>query len=290
MNRFLKHTVLIIFITIATALVLDQVYTFVYNTGNPRNKVQYISQLKNTHIDYIFLGSSRVENHIDCEIVSRITGKSCLNLGLQGSKTNDSAAFLQMLINNNVSYKKILFQLDYAVNFDAYSPQFRSFVTPYLNNKSVSDNIIKDLNNPPMYSLPFVRYAANEKLSGFREVVLQLYDKPSKIDLTNGFEGKEGIGHYIKGNLPATANGSNSGVLWMKELETNNLIFYTAPYCAQATNREIFTKDLAAKYPEVINYIDIFDDEPQYYSDCGHLNINGAREFTVVLTQDILNK
>ncbi|PQJ32193.1 hypothetical protein BST92_09760 [Nonlabens arenilitoris] len=288
MTRFLNHTLFIILTLVVTALVIDKVYTRAFNTSNPRNKVQFISQLRNTHIDYIFLGSSRVENHIDCEVVSRITGKSCINLGLQGSKTNDSAVFLQMLNNNNVSYKKVLFQLDYAVNFDAYSPQFKSFITPYLNTESVSDNIIIDLNNPFMYRLPFVRYAANDKLSGFREVILQLFDKPSRIDLSNGFEGKQGIGRDIKGNLPATAKASNRGVLWMKKLENNNLIFYTAPYCSQATNRDIFNKDLIAKYPEVISYIDIFDNTPQYYSDCGHLNITGAREFTAILTEDLL--
>ncbi|WP_397303670.1 hypothetical protein [Nonlabens ulvanivorans] len=288
MTRFLKHTLFIILTLIVTALVIDKVYTSAFSTSSPRNKVQYISQLKNTHIDYIFLGSSRVENHIDCEVVSRITGKSCINLGLQGSKTNDSAVFLQMLNNNNVSYKKVLFQLDYAVNFDAYSPQFKSFITPYLNTESVSDNIIIDLNNPFIYRLPFVRYAANDKLSGFREVVLQLFEKPSRIDLTNGFEGKQGTGRDIKGNLPATAKASNRGVLWMKKLENNNLIFYTAPYCSQARNRDIFNKDLIAKYPEVISYIDVFDNKPQYYSDCGHLNITGAREFTAILTEDLL--
>lgn len=288
MTGFLKHIFGLLLILIIGAFILDAVYTAAFHTGFARNKTQYAIQLKDSHIDYIFLGSSRVDNHIDCELITELTGKSCLNLGLQGSKTNDSAAFLQILINNNVSYEKILFQLDYSVNFDAYSPQFRSYIVPFINSKSVSDNIVKDLNIPNMYNLPFIRYAANDKLIGFREVLLQLYGKPSRQDLTNGFEGRDGVGVNIKGKLPSSIKENNNGVLWMQELEPKKLVFFTAPYCKGATNRDLMITDLKDKYPSVTSFINIFDDEELYFTDCGHLNNKGAQSFTRILTQDLL--
>jgi hypothetical protein len=269
-------------------VIMDKIYTVAFNQGTPRNKVQYITQLQNTHIDYIFLGSSRVENHIDCAVVEKLTGKSCINLGLQGSKTNDSAAFLQMLQNNEVTYDKVLFQLDYAVNFDAYSPQFKSYITPYLNNETVSENIKEDLNQPWGYKIPYIRYAANDKLIGFREVLLQLTHKKPNVDLNNGYVLLTGNSVAVNGSLPQNIQKENDGVQLLQQLEPNHLIFYTSPYCNNVPNREAFMKELTSNYPQVFNYIGLFDNQKGKFSDCGHLNLNGSQLFTAQITQDIL--
>lgn len=288
MKRFFKHISVIFFIVIITLVVLDQLYTAAFNNGVPRNKVQYATQLKNIHIDYIFLGSSRVENHIDCDVVTKLTGKSCVNLGLQGSKTNDSAAFLQMLKNNKVTYDRILFQLDYAVNYNAYSPSFKSFITPFINSDAVSENIREDLNYDAFYQFPFIRYASNDKLVGFREVVLQVANKRPNIDLDNGYRSLNGKSLAVNGVLPESIVESNDGVEWLNRLEPQNLIFYTAPYCNAVANRDIFIQELTNNYPQVLNYISLFDNTSGMFSDCGHLNFHGSQLFTTTFTQDVL--
>lgn len=272
---------------VASAYLLESVYTYAFTTGFSRNKIQYIVQLKNTHIDYIFLGSSRVENHIDCELVSQLTGKSCINLGLQGSKTNDSAALLQILQDNNVTYSKVLFQLDYAVNFDLYAPSFVSSIAPFHNTDQLSDELKEQLEVPTL-QFPFVRYAFNDKMIGLREVILQLIKKPAKVDFTNGFLGINRVGTGMKGTLPEVILDSNQGVDLLKENEPTDLIFYTAPYCKQASNRSIFVKELKKAYPETISYIDLFDPTETHFADCGHLNKKGAAFFTRKLTEDLL--
>jgi hypothetical protein len=287
MIKFLKYMGWMLIITIASAYLLEILYTHAFTTGFSRNKTQYVVQLKNTHIDYVFIGSSRVENNIDCELVTQITGKSCINLGLQGSKTNDSAALLQILVDNNVTYEKVLFQLDYAVNFDSYAPAFLSSIAPYQNTNQLSLEVKEQLNVPSI-NLPFVRYAANDKMIGLREVVLQLVKKPSKVDFTNGFLGIDRKGTAMKGNLPSVISASNKGVQQLQENEPEHLILYTAPYCKNASNRDVFVEKLEEAYPQVISYIDLFDQSEIYFADCGHLNKNGASCFTRVLVEELL--
>jgi hypothetical protein len=288
MINFCKHIFVVLLILSISAFVLDSVYTAAFHTGFARNKTQYAVQLNNIKIDYIFLGSSRTENHIDCELITKLTGKSCLNLGLKGSKANDSAALLQILKDNDVTYEKVFFQLDYAVNFDAFSPTFLSSIMPFIGDDKIKSNLSSKLEMPSLFQLPFVKYAANDKLVGLREVILQLYRKPGRLDLDNGFEGLTGNGRNIKGNLPKTIDKNNRSIHWMQELEPEKLIFFTAPYCKGAINRDVMIQDLKNKYPNVICYIKIFDNQEINFIDCGHLNIKGAQSFTRILTNDLL--
>jgi len=290
MMSFFKHIVFCLLIVLIAAWLLDIIYTASFNTGFSRNKTQYAVQLKNTHIDYVFLGSSRVENNIDCELVTKLTGKSCLNLGIQGSKINDSAALLQLLVDNNVTYENVLFQLDYTVNLNGNAPAFLSSIAPYENTGMLSLQFEKQLKNPIKNTIPFVRYARNDKIIGLREVVLQFAEKSPKTDLTNGFLGIDRIGNTVKGDLPLKVTKNNKGVQRMKKIEPNKLLFFTAPYCKNAANRNVFIKELQNAYPEVLSFIDLFDNNNDYYADCGHLNITGAQKFTERITKELLIK
>jgi hypothetical protein len=287
MIKFLKYTGWILIITIASAYLLETLYTHAFTTGFSRNKTQYVVQLKEVHIDYIFLGSSRVENNIDCELVTQLTGKSCINLGLQGSLAIDSAALLQILKDHKVTYEKVFFQLDYAVNYDSYAPVFLSSIAPYQHTDLLSSEFKKKLHTPSI-QLPFVRYAANDKIIGLREVLLQLYKKPPNVDFTNGFLGRDHVGSKMKGSLPTEISDTNHGVNWLRKSEPNHLTLYTAPYCKNATNRGVFVKKLEEAYPQVISFIDLFDQTDTYFADCGHLNRNGASRFTRILVEELL--
>jgi len=65
MKRFLRNSIVILVGIIMVLFLLDILYTYVYNNSFPRNKTQYILSLKEGEkLDYVFLGSSRVENSI----------------------------------------------------------------------------------------------------------------------------------------------------------------------------------------------------------------------------------
>lgn len=287
MKKFVRHIAIILILIISISYVLDICYTYAFDNDHPRNKVQLTANLSNTTIDFIFLGSSRVDNHIDCDLVKELTGKSCLNLGLQGSRINDGKALAELLESNNVTYEKILMQVDYIYNYHNYSPSFIASIVPYVNKKGFPKNLKEDLDLPVSYKIPFARYAYNDKLAGLREVILQYTGKESRVDLKNGFNPLEGVGTKISGEFPNIISTSNNDLDSLVDL-SEKVILFTAPYCKNTINRDKFMGDLMGRYPELNNFIDIFDEQEHFYKNCGHLNSQGAREFTKILTKDVL--
>lgn len=287
MKKFGLHIFFILVITIVCCVVFDSIYTYFFNKGTPRNKVQLVANLKNTNIDFIFLGSSRVDNHIDCDLIEKLTGKSCLNLGLQGSRINDAKGLALLLKANNVTYQRLFVQVDYIYNYHNYSPAFIAATVPYIKNDNFPEDFKNDLELSSIYDVPFARFALNDKVSGFREVLLQMVHKKPKVDLSNGFSPLTGVSKGGSGTFPEKIIATN------KQLEellllNDKISLFTAPYCKNTLNRESFMQQLTTKYPSLINYVALFDNEEHYFKNCGHLNKEGARQFTEIFTNKIL--
>lgn len=287
MKKMLIYLIIICALLVVSSVLLDIGYTASFKNDIPRNKVQLVANLKDRHIDFVFLGSSRVENHIDCDLITKLTGKTCINLGLQGSRINDGKALAQLLRTNSVTYNKLLMQVDYIYNFHNYSPSFISSIIPYVNNENFPKYLKEDLNLPLSYNLPFVRYAHNDKLAGLREVILQYAGKKPTINFKNGFNPLEGIGKVISGEFPVEIDASNVDLDRLLAID-DNIVLFTAPYCKNTINRDEFLGELTTRYPRLRNFVNIFDDQEDYYSNCGHLNKEGAARFTEIITNDIL--
>lgn len=288
MKDFLKYISGVVLLILGTSYVLDVIYTEAFKNNKPRNKVQLVANLTNTHIDYIFLGSSRVENHIDCDQIEKLTGKSCINLGLQGGRLKDYRVIAYLLKNNKVTYEKIFVQVDYSYNFDNYSPLFLAQVGPFVNRNNFPELLKEELQKEVNSKIPFVRYALNEKIIGFRETLSQFFKKGVNVDLQNGFVPLEGVGTAISGHFPDSINYPNLALEDIITLDPNNTILFAAPYCNSSKTRNDFMSSLQIKYPSLQNYIDIFDNIEGISVNCGHLNANGAQIFTGILTKDIL--
>lgn len=288
MKRFFTYIIIIVALVLVIAFTLDLLYSTVYVNDKPRNKVQLVANLTNTHIDYIFLGSSRVENHIDCDQIEKLTGKSCINLGLQGGRLKDYRVLAYLLKNNRVTYEKIFVQVDYSYNFDNYSPLFLAQIGPFVNRNNFPELLKEELQKEVNSKMPFVRYALNEKAIGFRETLSQFFEKGVKVDLQNGFVPLEGLGTAISGHFPDSVNYPNLVLEEIITLDPDSTILFAAPYCNSSKTRNDFMSSLQIKYPSLHNYIDIFDNVEGMSVNCGHLNANGAQVFTGILTKDIL--
>tara|TARA_R110002012_G_scaffold78937_1_gene201085 strand:+ start:73673 stop:74581 length:909 start_codon:yes stop_codon:yes gene_type:complete len=287
MKKMLIYLIIICALLVISSVLLDVGYTASFKNDIPRNKVQLVANLKDRHINFVFLGSSRVENHIDCNLITQLTGKSCINLGIQGGTIADSNVMMQMLNLNRVTYDKLLLQVDYMHNINNNSPAFVSQLTPFLRSKRFSKELAKRLTLPKIYDLPFVRYAINEKYNGVREVVLQVFQKESSVDMYSGFNPLMGVGNDISGHFPDEIASSNADL--DEILATgDNVVLFTAPYCKNTLNRDEFIEALTIDYPQLKSFVDIFDDEEDNYANCGHLNMEGAQKFTHRITDDIL--
>ena len=104
MQTFVKHILKVVLMLVLSAYVLDFFYTNIFEKSLPRTKFQNLRALKNQSIDYVFLGSSRVENGISPKVIKDKTGKNAINLGFQASKMADIYLIFQLWDHYKLSY------------------------------------------------------------------------------------------------------------------------------------------------------------------------------------------
>jgi len=268
----------------------DIAYTVIYRNSNPRNKIQTIFYLENKHFDLAFFGSSRTENNIDCEVIEKITGKSCINLGMAGASMGDIYYLMKLANKNKLKFDQVYLQLDYNYNQESLetTSYFEGILAPYPKNLFIKSYIPDFPYEDNMKLFPFYRYMKNDKVIGFREIIFSLFNKKPGFNPQNGFLPQLGNGLLIAGNFPTEIIYNNKALGKMKTLFQNNVQFkfFTAPYCHLVNNRE-FIDRLKEQEPTLYNFVNIFDNKPEYFFDCGHLNEEGAKEFSKILGKTI---
>ncbi|MDO5970550.1 hypothetical protein Q4Q35_12100 [Flavivirga aquimarina] len=233
----------------------------------PKNKIHKILQLKKEHYDIAFLGSSRTENHIDCELVEKLTGKSCINLGISGGTIGDMQILLALAESKEISIDTIVIQIDYNFNKKGLSQNFKANLVPFLDHPLVKNELKKDGDNFYYTYVPFYRYMKYDKVVGFRQFFTSLINKKPKKEIDLGFKPKRGKGLEISGNLPTHFNDTNQELEAINDITERTgakLIYFTAPFCKYAKNRDKL-KTLKLSIPSILDYVSIFDDQEEFF-------------------------
>lgn len=295
MKKFIRDIGILFLSTIIVLFVLDWLYTYTYKNGIPRNKIAYILSIKNEQIDYIFLGSSRVDNMIDPSIITSITGKKALNLGIQGAKPDDYLLMLKLIELQNIKTDTIFIQMDYVYNFGKNSPSeiVMSSLMPYLDIPEIASNVKE--RNPDYAALrhvPFYRYLVYDYKLGFREFFNTNTGRKPKVDLDNGYNAKYGtVSKKLRGTLPSKIKESNETVEKIHTFAQENklkIVYFMSPFCPETKNSD-FSEKLKKRIPDLIDYSRIFNDHENYFFNCSHLNDTGAKEFSKRFAQDLLH-
>jgi len=286
MIKFLKYLILVLSSVVSLSLVLDVIYTSIYKKSSPHNKVQNLLKISDRHYDLAFYGSSRVERHVDCELITKITGKSCINFGFSGASLGDILILAKIHKRNNVQFDTVFVQLDYNYNAIGLTPYFEANLAPYM-----TDSIIKkELSMQKEYFfyrwIPFFRYLKNEKVLGFRELLSSFNKRNSNRNIKIGFAPKFGTGDELAGSFPDKLILENIRLEKFEE-EFRNIprLYFTAPYCKKLENRSKIN-ELKDKVTFYKNYATLFDNHSDYYFNCGHLNNEGAKTFTLKIIND----
>lgn len=291
MQQFIRKIGVILLTTVLLLCLFDWAYTEVYVRSIPRNKTKYVLGLKDQKIDYVFLGSSRVENHIDTQLIKTLTSKKVLNLGIQGAKLDDNHLLLQLLIHNNVKIGKLFLQVDYIFNTESISTIVSSESLPYIRKNEIIRNHLEKSNPDYLayYYLPFYRYQVNDYKIGFREFFSSVIGKKSKTDFTDGFVPKQV--KFIKNNnfrLPDSIIAQNKVFNQIDQLckdKNIEVVYFCAPFCSTVRQSD-YTDKLKRKIPSLKDYSKTLDDTLFY--NCGHLNEEGAKVFTRMLVKDCM--
>lgn len=272
--------------------VLDVMYTKVYETSSPRTKFQYLRSLKNQKVDYIFIGSSRVENGIIPSIIQEKTGKTAINLGFQAANLGDIFTILQLIKEYNIHYEKILIQVDYIYNIvDGHSTIFQFEMTPFIRDNTATKKYSDHYAESPLanYYLPFYRYCDNDLKIGLREVFANTVNKKTNIIPNRGYGAKYGTSTELKGSLPDTIVDKNEvfdSIQFFVKQNKMNVVFYCAPFCQDNQNKS-YTVKLKSKIPELVDFSEVIKDDKMFLN-CNHLNDSGAKRFTEILTEALL--
>lgn len=292
MQTFVKHILKIVLMLCISAYALDYFYTNVFEKSLPRTKFQNLRALKNQSIDYVFLGSSRVENGISPKVIKDKTGKNAINLGFQASKMVDIYLIFQLLDEYNIKYKKVFIQVDYIFNIEnGFSNVLSYEILPFIHESKLLANHCQ-LNDKANFwrnkHLPFYRYSITSQKIGMREVFSNLMKKKTTTYINKGFSPLFGSFSGGKYALPETIENKNKyyDLIANYSLKNKkNVTFFIAPF--RITNNDFsYVKKLELKIPDFKNFSNQLPDN-KYFQNNSHLNNNGAIAFTSILIEKL---
>ena len=291
MRRFLKYIISISILTIALIYTCDFIYTQIYLKTNPRNKLQYILKTENKHFDIVFIGSSRVANHIDTKLFDSLSKKKTINFGVEGTGLNDNLLQLKLLIANN-SISNVFLQIDSNFEYDDLSIVSISETMPFIKNKIINNHLRKyfyDFNK--LEYIPFYRYAINDPNIGFREAFFSIINKKPRTNPSIGFKAKFGGNQQLIGGALPNSIGQNNRILdeiiYICSENRIQLSLFVSPYCSKTKNLDYIDK-LKKKVPDLIDLSKGYNDN--LFFNCNHLNNKGANIFTTNLYNETKDK
>lgn len=270
---------------LVTLVLLDVLYTAVYLQSDSRSKIDYLYNSKDKNYEVVFLGSSRVNNHFDPEIFNK-AGYKTFNFGITRSRLDESALMLQMMVERNYKIKHLILQVDLNINTNDHSEAIRSLFMPYLHTSKTIREYYSDL---PEYNqllyIPFYRYMHYDARIGFREMYYSAIHKKTNVLENDGFHPLlNGPDKLVPADLSKYYPKRNKGYETIKAIcKKNNihLIALTTPMCMETINRDYFNH-IQKVYPEILRFENAVTDD-KYFSTCGHLNKDGAIEYTKVV-------
>lgn len=287
MKQFLIFIGKILLVLLLSAFALDFSYTTVFAQSETRNKVENVINSNNKKFDVVMMGSSRANNHFVAKLFVD-KGYKAFNYGISGSKLQETALLLQLMVSNNYEIKNLILEVDFNINSDAFSFGNQAKYMPFLNSNEIISGYYEDklIDYKKIKLLPFYRYIKYEPQIGFREMFFSLIKKPSNSLNNYGLypllnEGKN-MSHDLTDKSPKR---NLSYELIKKTCKENdiNLIVVTTPVCENTKGMDYFSK-INTIYPEILNYENSVI-EDKYFSSCGHLNYEGAK----LLTSKIIN-
>ena len=297
MRKFGVFIGIILFLGLALAVVLDFGFTTIYKQAVPRTKFQYLRSLANTKVNYIFLGSSRVDNGIDPAIIEKMTKKSVVNAGFQAAKLADIYSLLAVIHEYDIKADTVFIQIDYSFEMSGNSINLPYEMAPFINETTAAKNYYLDYLGKPdaYYYVPFYRYLDQDQKIGFRELVANAIGKKTQVMNNRGFNPLQPLSenniHLDHRSLPLTIKTRNEYFEKIKQFARAyniKIVFFCAPFCRHTKNLDYIRK-LKMKIPELFDFSNAIK-EDSHFVNCFHLNATGAARFTEIFTQTVLKK
>ncbi|MCF6141406.1 hypothetical protein L1S34_08920 [Flavobacterium sp. K77] len=295
MRKFGVFIGIFLFLGLSLAVALDYGFTTIYKQAVPRTKFQYLRSLSNTKVNYIFLGSSRVENGIDPKVIEQLTQKSVANAGYEAAKLGDLYTMLQLVQEYRIKADTVFIQIDYIFDIEGNSINLPYEMAPFTRETTAAKEYYLDYLNKPLafYYFPFYRYLDLDQKIGFRELFANAIAKKTQVLTNQGFSPLQPLaGNGIHDNHEALPDEIRSGNIYLEKIKhfatvhQMKIVFFCAPFCEHTKNLD-YIKKLKMKIPELYDFSKSIKEE-SHFVNCFHLNATGAARFTEIFTQTVL--
>ncbi len=292
MKKFLVFIIKIILTIIVSAVLLDLAYTLIDLNSSKRYKIENVYNTKNRSFDVVFMGSSRTQNHFVAQLFND-KGIKAYNFGMSGSKLDETALLLKLMLERHYKIKNIILDVDLNLNSNSKSPGTQALYMPYLHfSKTIRDHYKNKEDYNKLLYIPFYRYLVNDNKIGFRETFFSLIQKKTNALDNYGYFPLRGEGKNMQYDLSDYAPKRNYAYEEIRDICKKNhinLIAIATPMC-QECQSDAYFNSIKSVYPEVHNYENAVTDD-DCFATCGHMNVKGATQFTnIILTDFIQNK
>jgi len=256
--------------------------------------------------EVVFLGSSRIRNHIDVPLFEKISGKTAFNLGLDGSNLFLQQTIWDLYRKNNKLPKILFMELDW-VRLEKDKKIFDKYrFLPYLNDLEVSKVLIEinDITKSDLY-IPLYKYRGYFQYMwlGINNLLLSSKTRINKKITQN--KGFNSLGGHLRDtqvnlkNYKIEARDVEQSLAIISKInqqlknEGSSLILINSPifkdgYLNIMNKSEIENKVLMFLKKEQIEFQNFETNEPisfnaNLFHDVMHLNQLGAKCFTTLL-------
>ncbi|OFX69544.1 MAG: hypothetical protein A2X12_01375 [Bacteroidetes bacterium GWE2_29_8] len=301
-RRFFIQLVKFIIILIVFDIVigLSMRHLFFSQTSGKYYRISY--PLEKTTDSLIIFGSSRANRHYSPSILTKETGVSCYNAGMQGKNIVFTDAIQKVILTRHKPKMIILdinphellenpVQYDKLGDLIPYYFKYEELLRPYINKKSKYENI----------KLLSITYQYNSTILH----ILKYKFLPQKDD--NGYlpvkgtnikigkeELKESKNQSVKNIDNYFAESLESFIKRSKDLKIPIILVVSPMYKSNLKNDDKsfnLIKKIANKYNvQILNYLNSPEfDNPELFFDALHLNNVGSKKFSEKFAQDLKN-
>ena len=287
MKRFLKLTVLFIFILFIASLLLDVVFTTIISQSSERNKVENVMHSFGKKYDVVIMGTSRANNHFVADLFEK-KGLKSFNYGISGSHLFETSLLLKVMIANKFQIKNLILEADLSICNENRDEGITARFMPYIHTNSIiKEHYKKESDFKQLYYVPFYRYIKFDAKIGFREVYEVLSKKPTNTLYNKGYypliSDKKGSMKNDISTLKVIRNKYYEEIKKLCKQNNINLIVVMTPMCKNTKGLDYFD-NVKKQYPEINNFENTVTDD-RYFASCGHLNNEGA----IIYTNHIIN-
>jgi len=299
LKKFILKCVLFFLLLLGISFILDYMIQEGLKTSNYREVTKW-NEVIQGGIDakILIVGSSRALVHFDCDYIQKVTGKTCYNLGFDGTTYPLQKLMLELYLNKNQKPEKIIWSVDY--HSFSYAPDFYGFeqLVPYRDNTYIRKMLSMHETPDYQFHIPLFRYSYNPKMKviGLYSF-LGIYQKDPV--LTNGYRKQDKVwdgtfdefrrsnpqGYYI--NIDQGV--FNDFLAFNKILHQESVITWViSPYFKEYQEMILNRSEIGNRFEKAANQLRIHlmdysndplsQDKSNFYNS-NHLNNQGIEQF-----------